>query len=285
MFGYTRDEIIGLTPYDISPPHQAGGQSSATVAKRYMKRALGGEPFAFEWLHQKRDGTVFNAEVNLVRIETATGPLLQAIVRDVSWKKLDEIALRESEEKYRTLLEISGDGYYEVDLRGNFIFFNKAFSRMLAYPPEKLKTMNYSEFTSPQNVEQAFRDFNWVYKTKTSARGLQWKVLRGDGETVDLEVAVALMRNQRGDPVGFRGLAQDISDRKRAEEAIKQSEEKYRTLYDNAQAAMFRTRIKDGQILEANDVLVRLFGYPSREAMVKDKKTLNNIKIPWLVKK
>jgi two-component system cell cycle sensor histidine kinase/response regulator CckA len=280
LFGYTRQEILGLAPYEISPPNQSNGQPSATAAIRYIKQAIKGEAITFEWLHRKRDKTDFNAEVSLTRIDTADGPVLQAIVRDVSQRKQDELALRESEEKYRTLLEISGDGYYEVDLKGNFIFFNKAFSRMLAYSPEKLKMMKYTNFTSPLNIEQAYKDFNWVFKTRTAARGLQWKVVRGDGGTIDLEVSVALMRDQLGNIVGFRGLAQDISDRKRAEEALRQSEEKYKALYDNALAAIFRTTVDDGRVLEANDVFMRLFGYATREEMLKHCRTSEHYSDP-----
>ena len=273
LFGYSRIDLMGLTPSEISPPNQSNGQTSIALADRYIKRALAGESLTFDWQHQKYDQTVFDAEVNLVKIDTAKGPLLQASIRDASRKKADEIALRESEEKYRTLLEISGDGYYEVDLKGNFIFFNHAFSRMLGYSFEELKNKNYAEFTDPENVKQAFRDFTWVYKTRTPARGLQWKIVRGDGNTIDIEVSVALMRDQRGEPVGFRGLVQDISDRKKAEAAIKQSQENYKSLYDNALFAMFRTTIDDGRILEANEVFMRLFGYENREDMFKRCKT------------
>ncbi len=76
--------------------------------------------------------------------------------------------------------------------------------------------------------------------------------------------------DSKGNLLGYRGTDQDITDRKRAQEALKESEEKYRAIFNNAQVGLFRTRVSDGMLLEANDRLAEAFGYPNREAIIRN---------------
>jgi PAS domain S-box-containing protein len=132
-----------------------------------------------------------------------------------------EEALSESEEKYRTILQSIEEGYYEVDLAGNLTFFNDSLRRHLGYSKEELMGMNNRQFTSEDNVERVYKTFNTVYKTGKPATAFDWEMIAKDGTTKFVELSVSLIRDSEGRPIGFRGVARDISERKKAEEQSK----------------------------------------------------------------
>jgi PAS domain S-box-containing protein/putative nucleotidyltransferase with HDIG domain len=160
--------------------------------------------------------------------------LCQAIARELeeagsrSKRKQAEEALRQSEEKYRTILENINDGYYEVDLNGNFTFFNDSMCRILGYPQEEMTGMNNRQFTDIENAKKLFKTFSEVYRTGESAKEFGWQIIRKDGTKRYIEVSVSLQKNSSGKTMGFRGIARDITERKRAEEEQKQSLEQMR---------------------------------------------------------
>ncbi|MEW5724632.1 MAG: PAS domain S-box protein [Thermodesulfobacteriota bacterium] len=276
MFNASREDIIGRPPYDFSPKVQPDGRESREAARAYIRAALEGQPQFFEWRHRRLDGLPFDAEVSLNRMDLAEGPFLLAAVRDVTVRKQAERALRLSEEKYRTILESTGDGYYEVDLKGRFTFINESFRRILGYSRDELLGADYRRFCEPGQAESIFRSFNQVFQTGQPVRDLVWSISDGEGRKKHLEVMVYLRRDEEGRALGFRGLIRDITDRRRAEEALRWSEEKYKALYDNALVGMFRVSIEDGTALEINDVCVKMFGYDSKEEVRDKLRTLDH---------
>ncbi|MFZ4522208.1 MAG: sensor histidine kinase [Bacteroidales bacterium] len=128
MYGCRREEIIGETPGRFSPPIQPDGRSSDEKSRERIALALAGTPQSFEWRHCQLNGTEFDAEVSLNRLELKAKPYLQAIVRDITERKLSEKKLQASEEKFRKsfashpgLAGIStlADGTY-LDVNQNF---------------------------------------------------------------------------------------------------------------------------------------------------------------------
>ena len=132
-------------------------------------------------------------------------------------RRLTEESLRKSEEKYRTVLESIEDGYFEVDLAGNFIFFNDSLCRILGYSKDELMGMNNRQYTDEENAKTLFQAFNSVYKTGKPYKAFDWKLIRKDGTKRYVEASVSLVKNTEGQPIGFRGVARDISERKRTE--------------------------------------------------------------------
>jgi PAS domain S-box-containing protein len=146
----------------------------------------------------------------LVRLQMAT---------DVTELKEAEGALRESEEKYRTILHTIEDGYYEVDIAGNLTFFNEAMSKILGYPKQELLGMNNRQFQNEENARKVYQIFNNVYQTGKSVKGFfEWEMIRKDGTTRLVESSVSLLHDADGQPMGFRGVARDITERRNAEE-------------------------------------------------------------------
>jgi PAS domain S-box-containing protein len=129
-----------------------------------------------------------------------------------------EEALYESDKKYRAILNSMEDGYYEVDLSGNMIFVNPALCRHLGYSQEELIGMNNRQFMTEDTAEKVFQTFNEVYRTGKPALAYDWETIGKDGTKKFIETSVALILNSKGEPVGFRGVGRDITERKRAQE-------------------------------------------------------------------
>jgi PAS domain S-box-containing protein len=126
-------------------------------------------------------------------------------------------AMLASAEKYRAILANLEDGYYEVDIAGNLTFFNPAMSRYLRYSKDELMGMNNRDFMTEESAKEAYRVFNEVYRTGKPAQARDWEALAKDGTRMYFETSVSLVRNSKGHPVGFQGIARDITERKRAE--------------------------------------------------------------------
>jgi len=147
------------------------------------------------------------------------------VLRDITERKRIEEVLRESEEKYRTILENIEDGYYEVDLDGRFTFFNNSMCRILGYPTEELMGMNDQQYMDEENAKKFLQAFNKVYETGEPLRGSEWEIIRKDRIRRCVEGYASLKRDSSGKPIGFRGIVRDVTERKQAEEVLKEKSE------------------------------------------------------------
>jgi PAS domain S-box-containing protein len=135
--------------------------------------------------------------------------------------KLEEEALRKSEEKYRTILHSLEEGYFEVDLSGNLTFFNDAFVRWSGYSKEELMGMNNRQYVDEETAKKVYQVFNEVYRTGKPANPFDWEIILKDGTRRWIDTSVALIRDSKGQSIGFRGIARDVTERKQMEEQAK----------------------------------------------------------------
>ncbi|MEE9541318.1 MAG: PAS domain S-box protein, partial [Candidatus Thorarchaeota archaeon] len=179
--------------------------------------------------------------------------------RDITNRKRAEEELRESEEKYRAILENIEDGYYEVDLSGSFTFFNKSLCIILGHSEDELMGMNYRAYTNDNRSETVYQAFNNVYRTKKPTKIFDWKVIRKDGTRRLVETSISLMVDSAGEPFGFRGIVRDITERKRAERAVQRSEERFRTIFEESPIGI-DVFDSDGILIEGNKACLDVFG-------------------------
>ena len=125
--------------------------------------------------------------------------------------------LQESEEKHRTILESIEEGYFEVDLAGNFTFVNDAVCKILGYSHEELRSMNNRGYTDLETSGRMYEAFNRIYRTGKPATIIDYEIIRKDGGTRDLELSASLLKDPAGEPAGFRGVIRDVTERKHAE--------------------------------------------------------------------
>ncbi|MCP4691903.1 MAG: PAS domain S-box protein [Desulfobacterales bacterium] len=144
----------------------------------------------------------------------------------LNYKKvvLTEEKLRESEEKHRAILENMEDGYFEVDLTGHLTFFNASLCDHLDYSQQELMGMNFKNYTNADNAAKLFRTFNHVLSSGERRTSIEFQIVTKSGVSKVFETPVALIRDEKGDPAGFRGLARDVTEQRRMESMLQRSE-------------------------------------------------------------
>ncbi|MFZ5568922.1 MAG: PAS domain S-box protein [Thermodesulfobacteriota bacterium] len=181
----------------------------------------------FERQIELADRRYFEAE-KLRREEAAARKKLQELNEQYRKKIVSlhqtKAALRKSEEKYREILADIEDGYFEVDLAGNLTVVNASMCRILGYGEEELIGMNNRRFMDAENAKKVFHIFNTVYRTGIPTKAFDWRLIRKDSGMCWIETSVTLIRDAAGNPVGFRGILRDITERKQAEAHLLRSE-------------------------------------------------------------
>jgi PAS domain S-box-containing protein len=230
--GYTFEEIAQL-PLDKHLT-ATSYQSAMEFFSIEMPKALANPAYftmrSLELEFYRKDGSTYWVEnaFSLIWDENGKPMSLLGVGRDITERKRAEEELRESEEKYRNILENIEDGYFEVDRAGDFTFFNPSLCRILGYPREEMSGMNYRVLTDAENVKIVFQAFNEIYVTGIPAKGFEWEVIQKSGARRHLDVSVSLIVNPGEKPTRFRGIARDITERKRAEEELQDTLESLR---------------------------------------------------------
>ncbi len=165
--------------------------------------------------------------------------------------------LSESEEKHRTILETIEDGYFEVDLSGNMLFFNDALCKILGYSKDELSGINFKQYMDEENASEVFKGFNLVYRTEKPFKAIDWALIRKDGSKCYVEASVSL-KIEKGQPIGFQGIARDVTERKKSEEEKAKLEHQLR----QAQKLEALGTLAGGVAHDLNNVLSGIVGYP-----------------------
>jgi len=213
--------------------------------------------------YRRKDGTVIFMESTIDLLTNEAGEVIgfRTVSRDISERKLLEEALVQSEERYRTILEEMEDAYYEVDLAGNFTFVNDATCRYTGYTRDELIGMNYRKTAHKDDHALIYRFYNHTYRTGEPNKGFSHRMVRKDGSICFLEASVSLIKNKKGEAVGFRCVSRDVNARKLLEEELASSEEKYRTILEQMQDSYYEIDA-EGNFLFANEATCRSLGIP-----------------------
>jgi len=263
--GYKPEELTGKNAFNFiyadDLPRAANDYSKAIQTK---DTAI---PNEFRVVH--KDGSVRLFEglgKNLLDNPSVAGFIMN--IRDVTERKHLEIqkeaaqkSLRESEEKYRTILEKMEEGLFELDLKGNITFVNDAECRKLGYSREELTGMNYRQFQDENTAKKTRQIFSEVYKKEEPIQLLDVEIIRKNGSKAFNEISVSLLKDKQGKATGFRGISRDVTVRRQMEEMIRQSEEKYRTIINEVDEWYFEIDLA-GNVIFVNDAIVRSVGYP-----------------------
>ena len=237
------------------------------VIDHHVRRLKGKEtPSVYSFRIVNTDGTVKWVELNATFIQWKKRPAALIFLNDISDRRQVDEALRQSEEKYRTILENIEDGYYEVDLAGNFTFVNDSMCRILGHSREKMMGMNNRQYTDKEYAKKLFKTFNEVYKTGIPSKEFDWQIIRKGGIKKHIEASVSLRKNSSGQPIGFQGIVRDVTDRKQTEVVLQESEKKYRTIIENIQDGYFEVDLA-GNYTFFNEALCEIYGFTKEELM------------------
>jgi PAS domain S-box-containing protein len=191
---------------------------------------------------------------------------LWGITRDITELREAETSLRESEERFRATFENAGVGMALVDLQGHPFKSNPALRQMLGYSEEELSRMDFTQFTYPDDRELDWRLYSELAAGQRDNYEIEKRYLKKDGSLMWGHLTVSLINGKDGRPAHCVGMVQDVTERKRAGEALRESEERFRSLVENNTVGIYRTT-PEGRILMANSALIGMLGYTSFETL------------------
>ncbi len=186
------------------------------------------------------------------------------IYNDITLHRQAEEKIYQSEEKYRNILENIQEGYFEVDLTGQFTFCNDSLCRIHRRTKDEMIGLNNRQYMDQENAKMVFQAFSRVYKTGEPLPEIDYQIIRKDGETRYIEASISILKDTSGQPIGFRGVTRDVTERKQAEELLKQSEYRYRLLADHMKDQIWLMDL-NMTILYVSPSVERITGYSSDE--------------------
>ena len=201
---------------------------------------------------------------------------------DISERKKWERKLIESEKKYREILNNIDQGFYEVDLKGNYIFMNESYANFFGLSSDEIIGKSYKDLYDKEGEKEIFEIFNEIYRKDIPKTIREFEVVRPDGRKHTYELSIYLKRNSNNKKIGFYGASRDISYRKEMEEILIESEKKYREILDNLEQGYYEVDF-NGNYTLVNEYYAKFYGYSPDEMIGKnygvsfDKETKNNI--------
>jgi PAS domain S-box-containing protein len=258
MTGYTREELLQKRLSDLEVV-----ESPADVA-RHAEKIAAHQGDRFETQHRRKDGQEVQVELSVSLLPGRPGSTF-TFVRDITERKRAEMALRESEQKYRALVETTGTGYLILDMQGRVLDANAAYVRLSGHRTlEEILGRSVVEWTALEDQQRNAAAVEECLRTG-AVRNLEVTYAGPDGRSTPVEVSGTVVRTPAGDSV--LSLCWDVTQRKQTERELARREELYRTLFELSPDGIL-LEDTDGNILDVNEALCHAFGY-AREELVQ----------------
>jgi PAS domain S-box-containing protein len=228
MLGRAEEEIVGHNVLELN--HEDERAATADALAQYRSGSLSERRVEKKYL--KKDGSPIWLDITNTLVpatETAT-PFLQAVYVDITERVQAEQALRGSEERWRAIFDSAAVGIAAGDLRGGLFNVNPTFQRMLGYTEQELRNLRAFEFTHEDDRAETRRLFTCVVTGQQPSYRLEKRYRRKDGAIVWADVSASTVPATENTPAFLAVMAVDITDRKRAEAALREAEERFRTL-------------------------------------------------------
>jgi PAS domain S-box-containing protein len=257
MSGYSEDELLDRRISDLESVETAGD------AAAHIQRVVTRGAERFETRQRRKDGSLFDVEVS-VQYQPMDGGRMVAFLRDITERKRAEEAARQREREFSTLVEHAPDMIVRFDTDLRHIYSNAAVERQLGISARTFLGKTALEAgTPPAQAEFITRSLRQVQETGSELEVEQSFPTQFGNRY--FQTRIVPERDARGRIESLLAITRDITERKQAEEALREREEKYRQLFNNAEAGMFRTRLDGSEILEFNEKFLRILGYTSEE--------------------
>jgi PAS domain S-box-containing protein len=259
LTGFSSPELVGF-----KAPYPWWTQERLRKTRRDFQRAMNEGVRRAEEFFQKKDGERFWVEISTTPIR-GNGQCKYYVSNwvDITERKKAEDALRESEARYRNLFDNSIEGVFTVDLGGHYTSGNKAFEELYGYTVEELLGVSYKKIVVPEDLDRVFQEYNRLFRTGEPIRDLTYQIVRKDGQRRFLEGCASLVRRE-GMVVGFQGTLRDITERKKADDALRESEEFSSGLLVNSRNPIVGIN-PDTSISYVNPALEELTGFSRAE--------------------
>jgi PAS domain S-box-containing protein len=219
MHGYEVGELIGKAVSILDTE-----ETIKQIPER-MAQLLSNKIFLGETIHRRKDGSMFPVEISAQLITVRGKSYIQGIDRDITLRRMAEMELQESEDRYRDLVESSRDLMCTHDLKGKILWINEEPARILGYGKDAILKMNFRDLLVPERRDE-FQDYLVALCTQGSAKGLMI-IQTARGERRIWEFNNTLRTEGIKEPI-VRGMARDVTEQKRAEREVRKTMEKLR---------------------------------------------------------
>jgi PAS domain S-box-containing protein len=197
----------------------------------------------------------------------AVQPTKRAIRQDNDTTERRKKKLTPDEEKHRYVLANMEEGYYELDLNGNFTFANPAMCLSLGRKADDLIGLNYRDCVSVESADKVEETFEKVYRTGIATKIIEFEFVQKDSTRRRHQMSVSLLRSASGEPSGFFGISRDRTDELRLENALRESEASYRGVMDLCPDTISINETETGRYVDVNKTFTRQTGYSAEEAI------------------
>ena len=235
LFGCGKQDLVGNSPAAFSPQEQPDGRLSSEKAFEYMEAAMMGVPQFFEWKHTRLDGTSFDAEVSLNRVDFGGATRLQGTVRDITERKRSEKMIELTLQRLNNAQRVGKIGDWDWDVASGSITWSHEVFEIVGRDPEDGPPITYEEQLSYYDISSRQLMDSKVTAAMESGEPQEYElvVVRPNGERVCVQAMCEPRKGADGNIIGLNGTIQDISARKLAEVALTASESRYHSLFEN----------------------------------------------------
>jgi len=275
LLGYTKKDISSLSFSSLLDEEQL--PIAIKSLGEILKNGYQKNPTKFKLKTKKGDYVWVETEASLI-YRKGKPYAVQGIARDITESTLAEEALQESKEKYRTLAENAMDGIYIISPEKGFEYVNPAFEKIFGYKAKEVckKDFNFSGLIYPDDRKLILEREKARKKGKRLPPVYSFRILTKNGNIKNVEVNTVPLP---GEKVRILGILRDVTQRTQAEEALRESEEKFKTMFNNASDAIFIHDLS-GRFMEVNQVACKRLGYTKEELL---KMNLTDLDSPKLV--
>jgi PAS domain S-box-containing protein len=267
-----RAELIGQSQTILHPPYNDPAPFSPTFRQHLTIE----EGQTLETQVVTRTGIIREVEIKANHLNLQGRKMLNGIFHDMTERNKVEDALRRSEEKYRMVTENASDVIWTMDLNLRFTYVTPSNEKLTGYTTEKFLKLSLGELLTPESIERALQSFtaemqleNSKEKDLSRSVTLQLNEIRANDTIFPIEVRMCFLRDSHDNPIGILGITRDTTERKKAEDALKKSEEKFVKAFESSPIAIAVTRMSDGKFIEANEAIQKLFGYSHDEFLAR----------------
>lgn len=269
--GIQPDEVLQKSVLDYIAP-----EYRALVTKAMQKRVETGldEPYEIELLSHL--GGHRDVLIRGSLIEFDGSPAILNVLTDITVQKRAEKALRESEEKFRTLVETSPDIIWETDLQGNFLYISPMVTRILGYLPEEIIGKSITDLVPEWGHSYTLKELAKMALCDGPLSPIEAPARDRNGRELVLEIRPSKFIGSNGKLDRLRGVAVDITERKRTEEALREYENKFAIVFRNSPVASTLISLQDATFIDVNDAFVTKTGYSRDEIIGKKMEEMEN---------
>jgi len=266
QLGYRPDELEGRNFTDFIHPDDIG-----SLVLHIRQNFSTGKPLTSDRFRiRRKDGTFrWYEDKTIYATDRQNRQIIAGTIRDITEEKAAQDALRESEEKFRALVETTGDFVWEVDAAGVYTYVSPQVRQILGYEPEELAGRTPFDLMPPEEAERVAAEFNRCVTSRLPIISLENKNLRKDGSAVILETSGVLRYDDQGRFAGYRGIDRDITERKRAEEALKESEARLSSILHGSPVLQFVID-RNHRVISWNNALEEYSGIKAEDMIGTD---------------